>query len=76
LDEATFEVNGNVNRHRRLWSDENPHWILQARIQHPEKLNIWADILSNTLIGPYCTEGNLTLTKYDVEESDTPGNNK
>jgi len=30
LDEATFEVNGNVNKHNcRLWS-ENSHWILQA----------------------------------------------
>jgi len=31
LDEATFEVNGNVNKHNcTLWSDENSHWILQA----------------------------------------------
>lgn len=27
-DEATFELQGNVNRHNmRYWSDENPHWV-------------------------------------------------
>jgi len=27
-DEATFEVNGNVNKHNyKLWSDEKLYWI-------------------------------------------------
>jgi len=40
-DKDSLEVNNNVNkRNYRLWSDENPHWILQAHSQRPEKLNI------------------------------------
>jgi len=62
-NEATFEVNGNVNRHNfRLWSDENPHWILQA---HTRSKNCLDSILNNTLIGPYFIEGNLTSAKYE-----------
>jgi len=47
----------------KLWS-ENPHWILQAHTQSPEKLNVWAGILNNILIEPYFIENNLTSAKY------------
>jgi len=39
-DEATFEVNDNVNRHNCRYGFENPHWTLQAHIQCPKKLNV------------------------------------
>ncbi|EZA55215.1 hypothetical protein X777_05219 [Ooceraea biroi] len=48
-DEASFEINGNVNRHNcRFWTDENPHWMREAHTQNPEKLNVWAGIYNNT----------------------------
>ncbi|KAG8243615.1 Gamma-tubulin complex component 2 [Homalodisca vitripennis] len=39
-DEATFFLNGNVNRHNcRYWASENPHWITESHSQQPQKLN-------------------------------------
>ncbi|KAJ8913297.1 hypothetical protein NQ315_010964, partial [Exocentrus adspersus] len=39
-DEASFQLNGNVNRHNfKYWSDENPHWMLEKHTQHSQKLN-------------------------------------
>lgn len=64
-DEATFFLNGNVNRHNfRYWSDENPHWTSESKTQYPEKLNVWAGIMGNQVIGPFFIEGNLTAAKY------------
>lgn len=38
-DEATFEINGAVNRHNcRYWSDENPHWMSDLCTQYPQKV--------------------------------------
>ena len=64
-DEATFQLNGEVNRHNcRYWSDHNPHWMLEAHTQYPQKLNVWAGIINNTLIGPFFIEGNLNGEIY------------
>ncbi|XP_025267674.1 uncharacterized protein LOC112639065 [Camponotus floridanus] len=64
-DEATFELNGNINRHNcRFWSDENPHWMIEAHTQHPEKLNVWTGLLAERVIGPFFIDGNLTAEKY------------
>ncbi|KMQ83987.1 transposable element tc3 transposase [Lasius niger] len=53
-DEANFEINGNVNRHNcRFWTNKNPHWMREAHTQNLEKLNVWAGIYNNTLIGPF-----------------------
>lgn len=74
-DEASFFVNGSVNRHNcRYWSDQNPRWIEEAHTQHPEKLNVWAGIMGNTVIGPFFIEGNLTGRLYLqlLEEAITP----
>lgn len=65
-DEATFELNGLVNRHNcRFWSDNNPHWMLEDHTQYPHKLTVWADMLNNTLIGPFFIDGNLNSAKYE-----------
>lgn len=65
-DEATFELNGHINRHNcRFWSDNNPHWMLEAKTQYPQKLNVWAGVLNNVLIGPFFIDGNLTAAKYE-----------
>lgn len=66
-DEATFQLNGHVNRHNfRYYSDVNPHWMVEYHTQYPEKLNVWAGILNNTLIGPFFIDGNLNAQKYET----------
>ncbi len=64
-DEATFQLNGNVNRQNfRYWFDENPYEILETHTQYPQKLNVWAGIFRNRIIGPFFIDGNLTGEKY------------
>lgn len=65
-DEATFMLNGNVNRHNfRYWSDTNPHWTKESHTQNPQKLNVWAGIIDDTIIGPFFIEGNLNAGTYE-----------
>ena len=64
-DEATFFVNGTVNRQNyRYWSDKNPHWMIETHTQHPQKVNVWAGICNNQIIGPYFFDGTLTGERY------------
>lgn len=64
-DEATFFLNGNVNKHNcRYWSQENPHEFREAHTQKPQKVNVWAGILANKIVGPFFIEGNFTGEKY------------
>lgn len=75
-DECSFFVNGNVNRHNcRYWSDENPHVFHEVHTQHPEKLNVWAGIYGDSLIGPFFLPGNLTGEMYLrlLEDAIEPG---
>ena len=65
-DEATFTLHGEINRHNcRYWSDNNPHWMLAIKTQWPRKLNVWAGLFGNHLIGPFFIDGNLTAEKYE-----------
>uniref|UniRef100_A0A1B6HYH3 DUF4817 domain-containing protein n=1 Tax=Homalodisca liturata TaxID=320908 RepID=A0A1B6HYH3_9HEMI len=64
-DEATFFLNGNVNRHNcRYWASENPHWITESHSQQPQKLNVWCGILGNKIVGPFFINGNLNAELY------------
>jgi transposase len=64
-DEATFMLNGEVNRHNsRLWSDVNPYWVREQHTQHPEKINVWVGMMGGQIIGPFFIEGNLTGDVY------------
>lgn len=64
-DEATFCLNGFVNRHNcRYWSAENPHWMEEMHTQHPQKVNVWAGIIGTHVIGPFFLNGNLTADTY------------
>lgn len=64
-DECSFYLNGIVNRHNcRYWSDENPRLFREVHTQHPEKLNVWAGIYGNHIIGPFFIPGNLTGQIY------------
>lgn len=64
-DEATFLLNGHVNRQTcRYWAQQNPHWMQEYHTQYPEKLNVWAGIIGNKIIGPYFFEETLTGPRY------------
>lgn len=64
-DEATFCLNGTVNRHNcRYWSQTNPHWVQDNHTQHPQKLNVWAGIYNNRIVGPFFLEEILNGDRY------------
>lgn len=64
-DECTFLLNGHANRQNcRYWSTENPHWIREEHTQYPQKVNVWAGIVGNHIIGPFFIEGNLNGDNY------------
>lgn len=64
-DESTFKLNGEVNRHNfRYWSNENPHWLVEAHTQTPQKLNVWAGLIRDRIIGPFFIQGNLDGERY------------
>jgi len=66
-EEATFELTGNVSRHNcRYWTNENPHWKRDNHTQYPQKVNVWAGIFNDRLVGPFFIEGNLTAHVYQV----------
>jgi len=62
-DEATFYLNGEVNRHNcRYWSKENPHWMEEGHAQELQKVNVWAGIFGDNIIGPFFWKGTSTVT--------------
>lgn len=64
-DESTFFLNGFVNKHNcRYWDNENPHLFREDHTQYPQKINVWAGILGNEIIGPIFMEENLTGELY------------
>lgn len=64
-DECTFYLNGFVNRHNcRYWDSENPHLYREVHTQYPQKINVWAGILGNAVIGPVFIEENLNGQLY------------
>jgi hypothetical protein len=34
-------------------------WIIHYRTKYPPKLNVWAEIIGNNIIGPFFIDGNL-----------------
>lgn len=64
-DECTFYLNGKVNKQNcRYWSDINPHAIREGHTQYPQKINVWAGILGNAIIGPLFINENLNGEIY------------
>lgn len=64
-DEATFELNGSVNRQNcRYCSDSNPRWMRDSHTQNPQKVNVWAGILGDRIIGPFFIDGNINSENY------------
>ncbi|CAF3819549.1 unnamed protein product [Rotaria sp. Silwood1] len=47
MDEATFQINGRVNRHNCVyWSETNPHFIIEQELNVPQVI-VWRRIWSN-----------------------------
>lgn len=64
-DECTFFLNGTVNKQNvRYWCDENPHVFREGHTQFPQKLNVWAGILGNHIVGPLFLDETLTGQLY------------
>lgn len=64
-DEATFTQNGLWNFHNsHIWSDENPHCIIQRNTQHRFSINVWVGIIGDFLIGPCILPQRLTGQVY------------
>lgn len=64
-DECTFTLHGEVNHHNcRYWSDNNPHWMRETHTQRPQKLNVWAGIIGDQVVGPFFIDNNLDGPSY------------
>jgi hypothetical protein len=63
LDEATFHVNGIVNRYNcRIWGSQNPCVTCELERGSP-KVNVWAGLMHVKLIGPFFFFLEKTVTK-------------
>lgn len=64
-DECSFFLNGRVNKQNcRYWDNENPHLYREGHTQTPEKVNVWAAMYGDTVIGPIFIDGNLDGETY------------
>lgn len=64
-DECTFHLVADHNKQiHRYWSKENPHIVINSRTQYPQKVNVWAGILKNKIVGPIFIDGNLNSATY------------
>ncbi|KAJ8936931.1 hypothetical protein NQ318_007055 [Aromia moschata] len=64
-DESSFSLHGHHNPSVAVgYSRENKHLSIPQRTQYPQKVNVWAGILGNSIIGPFFIDGNLNAEKY------------
>jgi hypothetical protein len=64
-DECTFYMNSRVCRHNMYyWSNVNPHWATDISLQDHTKVNVWAGIIGNQIIGPFFFDGTLNGQTY------------
>jgi len=64
-DEATFYVNGCVNRHNcRIWGTQQPNEIHEY-VRGSPKVNVWCGLLYDRVIGPFfLSESTITGVVY------------
>lgn len=64
-DEATFHLNGHVNRHdTRYYAPENPHWMCESHSQVDPSTNVWCGIWNTHIIGPFFLHETMTSETY------------
>ncbi|KAJ8915349.1 hypothetical protein NQ315_008236 [Exocentrus adspersus] len=64
-DESSFANTGRENRHNyHHYADQNPRLMREDDHQHRFKVNVWAGICGEYVIGPHFLEGNLTGNGY------------
>ena len=64
-DEATFHLNGHVNRHdTRYYAPENPHWMSESYSQVDPRTNVWCGIWNTNIIGPFFLHQIMTSEIY------------
>ncbi|KAJ8947969.1 hypothetical protein NQ318_021068 [Aromia moschata] len=62
---VTFTIHGHVNRQScHYCSRENPHWMRELHTQNPEKVNVWAGIIGDNIIGLFFIDGNMNGETY------------
>lgn len=57
-DEAVFRIDGTVSK-LRTWSQENPRAVMPCKSQGSPKVNVWAGIMDDRIIGPFFIDGNI-----------------
>ncbi len=63
-DEATFKLNGHVNRHNCVYyAVENPHIVITKEMNAPG-ITVWAGIWSEDVIGPFFFNDTVTVNSY------------
>ncbi|XP_064470085.1 uncharacterized protein LOC135384831 [Ornithodoros turicata] len=63
-DEATFHINGHVNRHNcRYWSRNNPNLLLEQPVQSP-KTTVWCGLWREGIVGPFFFDGTVPGENY------------
>jgi len=63
-DEATFKLNGTINRHNCVyWSTDNPNICIEKQLNLPD-VCVWAGIHTTGLVGPYFFDKTVTGQTY------------
>ena len=63
-DEATFKLNGSINRHNcSYWALENPHVTVERHLNLPG-ITVWCGLSARGLIGPFFFESTVTGLHY------------
>lgn len=64
-DECTFTLNNEPNvQNCRYWSQENQNRFVETRTQYPQKVNVWAGIFGQRIIGPFFLNRNLNAEYF------------
>lgn len=64
-DEASFTRDGISNVHNEhVWSHQNPQASAEASFQHQWRINVWAGIIGEVIIGPVFLPNNLNSENY------------
>lgn len=68
-DEAIFTLDGTVNRQNSRYISRNSESAVDdgGHTQFTEKINVWLGIVGNRILGPYFTQGTLTLLYTNVD---------